>query len=247
MPSTRSVPALTGEVAPSIRIAEDFPAPLGPRKPKTSPRPNSKSISVDGAKFRHTVPGAIRLREAPRLDQERAGHRSIVRNHATSRAPLGRRSALAERVALDESRASNATGRPTAVTPSNRSSGNPSNACSPPRRSARPWAARVTSEVGGDATTTSRSTWSAATRGSPHESGSSGQSNGTTGPASAQPTPPRSPRTVLPFPAQAQQARGRLAHSRTIRHRRRYELWAGRPAGRVELRQSRLTPAGISP
>ncbi len=56
MPSTRSVPALTGEVAPSIRIVEDFPAPFGPRKPNTSPRPNSKSIPSTarngGAPFR---------------------------------------------------------------------------------------------------------------------------------------------------------------------------------------------------
>ena len=44
MPSTRRVPAVAGEIAASIRIVEDLPAPFGPRKPNASPRPNSKSM-----------------------------------------------------------------------------------------------------------------------------------------------------------------------------------------------------------
>ena len=44
-PRTRSVPAVTGETQPIIRIVEVFPAPLGPRKPKASPLATSKSIA----------------------------------------------------------------------------------------------------------------------------------------------------------------------------------------------------------
>ena len=45
MPSTRSVPSLTGDMQAIIRIVEVLPAPLGPRNPKDSPRPMSKSMS----------------------------------------------------------------------------------------------------------------------------------------------------------------------------------------------------------
>src|SRR5215207_7066524 len=40
----RSVPALTGETQPIIRMVELFPAPFGPRNPKASPRFTSRSI-----------------------------------------------------------------------------------------------------------------------------------------------------------------------------------------------------------
>ena len=44
MPTMRSSPLLTGLVAAIIRIVVDFPAPLGPRKPKASPRRTVTSI-----------------------------------------------------------------------------------------------------------------------------------------------------------------------------------------------------------
>src|SRR5512134_737143 len=44
IPRTRSVPSLTGETQPIMRIVDVFPAPFGPRKPKASPRWRSKSI-----------------------------------------------------------------------------------------------------------------------------------------------------------------------------------------------------------
>ena len=40
----RSVPPLTGETQPIIRIVELLPAPFGPRKPKASPRLTSRSM-----------------------------------------------------------------------------------------------------------------------------------------------------------------------------------------------------------
>ncbi len=39
-----SVPLVGGETQPIIRIVDDLPAPLGPRKPNASPRRSSKSI-----------------------------------------------------------------------------------------------------------------------------------------------------------------------------------------------------------
>jgi len=78
MPSTRSVPLLTGEVAPSIRIVEDFPAPFGPRNPNTSPRPNSKLIPSTARNGGHAFPGGVRLREALRLDHDPVEHRPTV-------------------------------------------------------------------------------------------------------------------------------------------------------------------------
>src|SRR3954464_9153661 len=44
IPRMRSVPPLTGETAAAIRIVEDLPAPLGPRKPKASPRRTTTSM-----------------------------------------------------------------------------------------------------------------------------------------------------------------------------------------------------------
>src|SRR5258706_473463 len=43
MPRTRRCPEVTGETHPIMRIVVVLPAPLGPRKPKTSPRPTLKS------------------------------------------------------------------------------------------------------------------------------------------------------------------------------------------------------------
>ena len=45
MPSTVSVPSVTGETQPIIRIVEVLPAPFGPRKPNDSPGATSKSIA----------------------------------------------------------------------------------------------------------------------------------------------------------------------------------------------------------
>src|SRR5690349_11319240 len=44
IPRMRKVPPLTGETAATIRIVEDLPAPLGPRKPNASPRRTSTSM-----------------------------------------------------------------------------------------------------------------------------------------------------------------------------------------------------------
>src|SRR5437660_5064754 len=44
MSRTRSVPSVTGETQPIMRMVEVFPAPLGPRNPKASPRPTEKSM-----------------------------------------------------------------------------------------------------------------------------------------------------------------------------------------------------------
>src|SRR5690606_22965542 len=43
-PSTRSCPPVRSRVPPIIRIVVDFPAPLGPSRPKLSPACTSKSI-----------------------------------------------------------------------------------------------------------------------------------------------------------------------------------------------------------
>src|SRR5439155_22467394 len=45
MSRTRSVPSVTGETQPIMRMVELFPAPLGPRNPNASPRPTSKSTA----------------------------------------------------------------------------------------------------------------------------------------------------------------------------------------------------------
>ena len=43
MPSTRRVPPLSGDMHEIIRMVDVLPAPLGPRKPKDSPRAMAKS------------------------------------------------------------------------------------------------------------------------------------------------------------------------------------------------------------
>src|SRR5580658_4683955 len=45
IPRIRSSPPDTGDMQAIIRIVEVLPAPFGPRKPKASPRPISKSIA----------------------------------------------------------------------------------------------------------------------------------------------------------------------------------------------------------
>ena len=57
----RSAPALGGETQPIMRIVEDLPAPLGPRKPNASPRCTSTSIPSTAVKSpkRFTSPVAL--------------------------------------------------------------------------------------------------------------------------------------------------------------------------------------------
>ena len=50
IPRIRSSPPLTGETAAIIRIVEDLPAPLGPRKPNASPRRTSRSMPFTASK-----------------------------------------------------------------------------------------------------------------------------------------------------------------------------------------------------
>src|SRR5215218_10364295 len=45
-PRIRSSPPVTGETAAIIRIVEDLPAPLGPRKPNASPRRTSRAMPL---------------------------------------------------------------------------------------------------------------------------------------------------------------------------------------------------------
>ena len=63
MPSTCSEPPLRGDTQAIIRMVEDLPAPLGPRKPNTSPR---RDVDVDAA---HGLDLAEALAQSPRLDQ----------------------------------------------------------------------------------------------------------------------------------------------------------------------------------
>ena len=49
-PNSRSVPPLSGETQPTMRIVDDFPAPLGPRNPKASPWRTWKSMPSTAVK-----------------------------------------------------------------------------------------------------------------------------------------------------------------------------------------------------
>ncbi len=49
-PKIRSLPSLTGETQPIIRIVDDLPAPFGPRKPNDSPRSTSTSMPSTATK-----------------------------------------------------------------------------------------------------------------------------------------------------------------------------------------------------
>ncbi len=50
IPRIVSSPSVTGETQPTIRIVEDLPAPLGPRKPNASPRWTSTSMPSTAVK-----------------------------------------------------------------------------------------------------------------------------------------------------------------------------------------------------
>ncbi len=50
MPRMRSSPPLGGEVQPIIRMVDDLPAPLGPRKPNASPARTSTSMPSTAVK-----------------------------------------------------------------------------------------------------------------------------------------------------------------------------------------------------
>ena len=47
-PKTLSVPSVTGETQPIMRIVDVFPAPFGPRKPNASPALEVEVDPVDG-------------------------------------------------------------------------------------------------------------------------------------------------------------------------------------------------------
>ena len=65
----RSSPEVTGETAAIIRIVEDLPAPLGPRKPNDSPRRTSMSMPLTAS----NVPKDLRRPVARIIDSEAAG------------------------------------------------------------------------------------------------------------------------------------------------------------------------------
>src|SRR6266540_3963989 len=91
MPSTCSVPSVTGETQPIIRIVELLPAPFGPRKPNASPRLTSTSMPstatrlpnrftrpralINGVTVRTLLPGYDTRRTdfSPALPSQRAG------------------------------------------------------------------------------------------------------------------------------------------------------------------------------
>ena len=50
-PATWPEPADGVMMPQSIRMVVDFPAPLGPRNPKISPRPNGEADAIDGHKI----------------------------------------------------------------------------------------------------------------------------------------------------------------------------------------------------
>ena len=50
IPRIRRSPPLIGETAATIRMVEDLPAPLGPRKPNASPLRTSTSIPFTASK-----------------------------------------------------------------------------------------------------------------------------------------------------------------------------------------------------
>ena len=68
-PSTVSVPPERGDTHATIRIVDDFPAPLGPRKPNTSPRATSMSIP-------RTASNVPKLLRSPRARTRAMGTRA---------------------------------------------------------------------------------------------------------------------------------------------------------------------------
>ena len=49
-PMIRKAPPVGFDTQPIIRMVDDLPAPLGPKKPKTSPRSTSKSMPSTAVK-----------------------------------------------------------------------------------------------------------------------------------------------------------------------------------------------------
>ncbi len=70
MPSTRSVPEVTGETQLIMRMVEDLPAPLGPRKPNASPRRSSNRTPSTARERAGGAARGIGLVEAVRLHQQ---------------------------------------------------------------------------------------------------------------------------------------------------------------------------------
>ena len=60
MPSTRSVPSVTGETQPIMRIVLVLPAPLGPRNPNASPACDLEVDPVDGDQLAESLGQAAR-------------------------------------------------------------------------------------------------------------------------------------------------------------------------------------------
>src|SRR5262245_6624373 len=85
-PSTRTVPPLTGDTHPIIRMVELLPAPLGPRKPNASPGEISKSMPSTATKPpKRFVSARASINASPiegdasqRLRQPRGGLRSVL-------------------------------------------------------------------------------------------------------------------------------------------------------------------------
>src|SRR4051812_31542432 len=69
-PRIRRVPSLTGETAAIIRIVEDLPAPLGPRKPNDSPRRTSTSMPFTASTIASLVPNDLRSPTALIIESE---------------------------------------------------------------------------------------------------------------------------------------------------------------------------------
>src|SRR5690349_8329669 len=80
-PSTVSAPPERGETQAIIRIVDDFPAPLGPRKPNTSPRATSTSMP-------RTASNAPKLLRSPRaLTSPSPTLRTVTRRCSERREP----------------------------------------------------------------------------------------------------------------------------------------------------------------
>ena len=76
-----SVPSLTGETQPIIRIVEVLPAPFGPRKPNDSPGATSKSIASTAVNV------AEPLRQAAGMDERGLGGSQAWAAHGTPSTP----------------------------------------------------------------------------------------------------------------------------------------------------------------
>ena len=63
MPRMRSAPAVGGETQPIMRMVEDLPAPLGPRKPNASPGAHLDVDPVDGGEVTESLDQATGVNE----------------------------------------------------------------------------------------------------------------------------------------------------------------------------------------